>query len=60
MYRFGSRQAADEATGATRIVRILFDEFTLQQGHFDLVDIQIIFKPFLLGMNTDFITTFPN
>jgi hypothetical protein len=60
MYPFGSSQTADETTWASRVFGIVFDEFSLQQSGFNLVDIQIIFQPFLLGMNTDLITTCSN
>ncbi len=60
MYWFGSSQTADETTWAPRIFGIVFDEFPLQQSSLNLVDIQIIFQSFLLGMNTDLVTTCSN
>ncbi len=60
MYPFGSSRTANETTWAPRVFGIFFDEFSLQQSSLNLVDIQIIFQPFLLGMKTDLIATCSN
>jgi hypothetical protein len=47
-----------QAAFSSWIVRILFQQFSMVDDcRFDLYKIQILFKPFLLGMKADFVLT---
>ncbi len=57
---FGFRLPTDETTRTAWVIRIRFEKFTLKYRLFNLFNIQIIFEPLLLSMNTDFVATLSN
>lgn len=57
MNRTISRLSRNETTGTSRIIRIVLDNLTIQYCSLNFGKIQIIFQPFLLCVDADFILT---
>ena len=57
MHGLAPHLSRDEATGTARVVGIVLNNLSREDGRFNFADVEIILQPFVLGMQTDFLTT---